>query len=100
MSIATVLMPFIPQFCDELGAPISGGKVYSFEAGTSTPLALYTDSLLTVAYSNPIILNSDGRPAGPIYMLTTPAYKLRVDDANDVTIIGPADAIIAAAPAS
>lgn len=100
MSIATVLQIFIPQWCDQYGAPLAGGKLYSFEAGTSTPLALYTDPGLTVAYSNPIILNADGRPAGPIYMLTTPAYKFRIDDSNDVTIIGPGDFIIAAAPAS
>lgn len=100
MAIATVLLDFLPQYCDEFGDPLAGGKLYSFEAGTSTPLPLYTDPALTVPYSNPIILNADGRPPGPIYALTTPAYKLRVDDYNDVTVIGPADAIIAAAPAS
>ena len=100
MSIATVLQPFIQQFCDETGVPLAAGKLYSFEAGLSTPLPLYTDSALTIPYTNPIILNADGRTPGPVYMLTAPAYKFRVDDANDVTIIGPADAIIASAPAS
>ncbi len=102
MAIATVLQIFLPQFCDQYGAPIAGGKLYSWEAGTSTPLALYTTSQLTpgTEYSNPLILNAAGRPDGPVYMLTTPAYKFRVDDANDVTVIPTTDEIIASAPAS
>ena len=102
MAIATVLPIFLPQFCDQYGVPIAGGKLYSFEAGTSTPLALYTTSALTpgTEYSNPLILDAGGRPAGPIYLLTTPAYKFRIDDANNVTVIGPTDEIIASAPAS
>lgn len=100
MSIATVAPCWLPQFTDDDGVPLSGGKIYSYEAGTSTPQACYTDSLLTIPYSNPIILQSNGRPAGPIYLLTTPAYKFVVTDANDVTVIPSADAIIASAPAS
>ena len=100
MSIATVAPVWLPQFCDDDAVPISGGKLYSWQAGTATPQAIYTDSALTVPFSNPIILNSAGRPSGPLYLLTTPAYKFRVDDANDVTIIPTTDAIIASAPAS
>src|SRR5262245_51970224 len=100
MSIATVMPWAFPQFLDDDGIPVSGGKLYSYEAGTSTPLPLYTDSALTVAYSNPIILNAAGSVSGPIYCLTTPAYKFWLKDANDVTVRGPFDAIIASAPAS
>ncbi len=100
MSIATVAPVWLPQFTDDDGVPLNGGKLYSFEAGTSTPLAVYTDSALTVPYSNPLILLSNGRPAGPIYLLTTPAYEFTVTDSNDVTVIPTTDAIIASAPAS
>lgn len=99
-TIATVLPIFLPQFCDADGVPVAGGKLYSWTAGTSTPQALYTDPALTIAYSNPLILDSAGRPAGPIYLLTTPAYKFRLDDANDVTVLPTTDSIIALAPAS
>jgi hypothetical protein len=99
-TIATVMPIWLPQFLDDNGDPVAGGKLYSWEAGTSTPLALYTDPALTVAYSNPLILDSAGRPAGPIYLLTTPAYKFRLDDANDVVVLPTTDSIIASAPAS
>ena len=100
MSIATVTPIWLPQFTDDDGVPLNGGKIYSYEAGTSTPLAVYTDSALTIPFSNPIILDSAGRPAGPLYLLTTPAYKFTVTDSNDVTVIPTTDSIIASAPAS
>lgn len=53
------------QFFDNNGIPLSGGKIYSYEAGTTTPLATYTSSSGNIAHTNPIILDSSGRvPAG------------------------------------
>ncbi len=102
MSIATVLPSPLPQFLDDDGKPLAGGKLYSFEAGLATPQALYTTPALTPGseWSNPLILDASGRPTGPIYMLASPAYKFRMDDANDVTVWGPVDAIIASAPSA
>jgi len=48
------------QFLDSSGRPLAGGKVYTYTAGTSTPLATYTDSSGTVANSNPVILDAGG----------------------------------------
>ncbi len=100
MSIATVAPVWLPQFTDDDGVPLNGGKIYSYQAGTSSPQSIYTDSALTIPFSNPLILGSNGRPAGPIYLLTSPAYKFTVTDSNDVTVIPTTDAIIASAPAS
>lgn len=102
MSIATVLPAPLPQFFDNDGNPLAGGKLYSFIAGLTTPQALYTTPALTpgTEFSNPLILDASGRPTGPIYLLTTPAYKFRMDNANDVTVWGPVDAIIASAPSA
>lgn len=101
MSIATILPAVFPQFRDPTtDTPLAGGKVYFFEAGTSTPQNVYEDSTLTTPWSNPVILNSAGYFTGPVYLLTSPAYKVRVDDANDVTVDGPWDAIIASAPSA
>ncbi len=52
---------FFNQFLDDNGDPLAGGKLYSYEAGTSTPLATYTDVTGSVANSNPVILDSGGR---------------------------------------
>lgn len=40
---------------------LSGGQVYTYAAGTTTPKAIYADKALTSAYSQPLILDSDGR---------------------------------------
>jgi hypothetical protein len=48
------------QFFDSSGRPLAGGKIYTYAAGTSTPLATYTDGTGTVANSNPVILDAGG----------------------------------------
>ena len=49
------------QFFDNNGNPLSGGKIYTYEAGSTTPLASYTSSTGVTAHTNPIVLNSGGR---------------------------------------
>ena len=48
------------QFFDLNGAPLSGGLLYTYEAGSTTPLATYTDSTGVSANTNPIVLDSRG----------------------------------------
>ena len=48
------------QFFDLNGAPLSGGLLYTYAAGTTTPLASYTDSTGLIANTNPIVLDSRG----------------------------------------
>ena len=59
------------QFFDLNGAPLSGGLLYTYEAGSTTPLTTYTDSTGVSANTNPIILDSRGEAnvwlAGDIY---------------------------------
>ena len=56
------------QFFDNNGVPLAGGKIYTYEAGTSTPLATYTSSTGNTAHTNPIVLDSAGRvPGGEIW---------------------------------
>jgi hypothetical protein len=40
---------------------LTGGQVYTFAAGTTTPKAIYADKALSNAYAQPLILDSDGR---------------------------------------
>src|SRR5579871_4449483 len=49
------------QFLDQTGVPLSGGIVCTYQAGTSTPQATYTDSTGTVPNANPVVLDSAGR---------------------------------------
>lgn len=56
------VIPTLPnQYFDDNGNPLSGGKVYTFEAGTTTPKTTWSDAGESVANSNPIILDAAGR---------------------------------------
>lgn len=48
------------QFFTATGVPLVGGKLYTYSAGTTTPLATYTDSTAATANTNPIILDARG----------------------------------------
>lgn len=65
------------QFFDGSGNPLTGGKLYTYAAGTSTPQVSYTTSAGNVAHTNPIELDAAGRvPAGgEIWLADTTAYK-------------------------
>jgi len=49
------------QFFGDDSLPLSGGKVYTYAKGTTTPLATYTTSTGGTANANPIILDAEGR---------------------------------------
>jgi hypothetical protein len=57
------------QFLDNSGNILSGGKLYSYAAGTTTPQITYTSASGSTPHTNPIILNSAGRIAtGEIWL--------------------------------
>lgn len=69
------LMPYTPlQFFSASGAIASGAKLCSFAAGTTTPLATYSEQTLTTANSNPITLGATGRSANRIFIRAA-SYK-------------------------
>ena len=75
------------QFFDNNGNPLTGGKIYTYAAGTTTPQATYTTIGGTVAHSNPIILDAGGRvPSGEIWLTDGIAYKFALKSATDVLI--------------
>jgi len=76
------------QLFDANGTPLSGGKLYSYTAGTTTPLATYTTSAGNVAHTNPIILDSAGRVpnGGEIWLTNNLNYKFVVRSSTDVLI--------------
>ena len=78
------------QLLDSNGNPCNLCKLYTFAAGTTTPLSTYSDVLLMTLNPNPIILNTAGRPSVSgnevnVY-LTANSYKFRLDSSADVTI--------------
>ena len=71
------------QFIDAAGIPLAGGFLYTYEAGTTTPQATYTDSAGSTANSNPIILDSRGEAN---IWLSSANYKFKLTDANGTEI--------------
>lgn len=74
------------QFFDNNGVPLNGGLIYTYQAGSSTPLATYTDINATVANANPIVLNSAGRLANEVWLTYGYYYKFVLKDSSGVTI--------------
>lgn len=72
------------QQVDANGDPVVGGKIYTYLAGTTTPAPTYTDDTGGTPQANPIILNSLGIPASPIWLQGGQAYKFAFTDSNDV----------------
>jgi hypothetical protein len=75
------------QFFTNTGAVLTGGKLYTYAAGTTTSLASYTTNAGNVARTNPIILDAAGRvPDGGEIWVTSQAYKFVLKDFTDVLI--------------
>ena len=66
------------------GNPLVGGKIYTYAAGTTTPLATYTDAGAGTANTNPIILNSLGQ--ANIWLAPSSLYKFSVYTSADVLL--------------
>ncbi len=65
---------------DEEGAPLSGGKLYTYKAGSDDAKETFTDFTGASANSNPVILDSDGEAN----VWLRGAYKMVLKDSNDV----------------
>ena len=74
------------QFFTDDGVPLSGGLIYSYAAGTTTPKTTYTSSAGNIAHPNPIVLNSAGRVPGGEIWLTLGSYKFILATSTNVTI--------------
>ena len=78
---------FAGQFFDNNGQPLSGGKIYTYAAGTTTPQASYTSALGITPHSNPIILDSAGRvPGGEIWLTDGLVYKFVIETSTAILI--------------
>jgi hypothetical protein len=76
------------QFFTNTGAVLTGGKLYTYLAGTTTPAATYTTSAGITARTNPVVLDSAGRvpDGGEIWLTSGVTYKFVLKDSTDVLI--------------
>ncbi len=69
-------------FTDSSGSPLNAGKIYTYEAGTTTPKDTYQDEDASTTHANPIILDSQGRKQA----YGTGFYKFVIKDSSDNTL--------------
>lgn len=74
--------PSRQRFFDAVGAPLAGGKVFTYAAGTTTKQNSYTDSTGATPNTNPIILDSDGYC--DMWFDSDLVYKVTLSPATDV----------------
>jgi hypothetical protein len=78
---------FAGQFFDNNGIILSGGKIFTYAAGTTTPQATYTSATGVTPHANPIVLDSAGRvPGGEIWLTDGLVYKFVIETATAVLI--------------
>ena len=88
--MASVLLSSVgigQQFFDNNGVPLAGGLIYTYQAGSSTPLVTYQDNAGTVANANPIVLDSAGRVPNEIWLLQGYSYKFIIQSASGSSLI-------------
>lgn len=80
MSFALSPLPVF-HFDDDNGNPLVGGQLFTYAAGTTTPIATYTTSAGTTPNTNPVILNSRGECV--VWLASGTSYKLVLATATD-----------------
>lgn len=70
------------QYFNNSGIPLSGGKIYTYAAGTTTQKATYSDAGGAVENTNPIVLNSRGEAL----IFWDGSYYVEVKDADDALV--------------
>lgn len=79
-------MPFVrSQWFDHNGDPVANGFLYSYAAGTNTPLATYNDHTGSPGALNPNPVQLDSGGYADVW-LTSASYKLVLQDANHVQL--------------
>lgn len=91
MALLFPTLQFLDPNYTSYARPLALGKIYTYEAGTTTPKATYTDSTEGTSHANPIILNSNGQPevsGSPkgIWLSSDGLYKIVIKNAAGTTL--------------
>lgn len=74
------------QFFDSNGDPLAGGLLYTYNAGTTTPVSTYTSRSGSAYNTNPIVLDSSGRTPAEIWLEGGVLYKFVLKDSTFVQV--------------
>lgn len=71
------------QFFDDNGAPLDGGKLFAYVAGSTTKQDTFNSSAGSVANTNPLVLDSGGRLQAEVWGTVGVTYKLVLTTSAD-----------------
>ena len=71
---------------DSLGNILAGGQLFTYQAGSSTPLATYTTVNGMIANANPIVLGTDGKIPSELWLQAGYAYKFVLQTATNTAV--------------
>jgi hypothetical protein len=74
------------QFFTDNGIPLSGGLLYTYTAGSTTPETTYADNGGATQNANPIVLDAAGRPPSEIWLSANTSYKFVVKTSTNTLI--------------
>jgi prepilin-type processing-associated H-X9-DG protein len=83
VAFATDLLAPSPKFRaeDNNGNPLTGGKLFTYQAGSTTKTPTYTDSTGGTPNTNPVILDTRGE--ANVWMVPGQAYKFTLSPSTD-----------------
>lgn len=87
--MTVLLSPIGNSMTPFLGAdtlPLAGGLLYTYQAGSTTPLATYTSNAGTIACPNPIVLGVNGIAPTEIWLNSTYSYKFVLATSANITL--------------
>lgn len=82
--MATEIITSFLRLTDENGLPLSGGLVYVYDVGTTTPKTVYSNAGLSVSAANPIVCDAYG--LHDMHYVATGSYKIVVKTSAAVTV--------------
>lgn len=74
------------QFFTDNGDPLTGGLLYVYAAGTTTPSTTWTTNSGAVANTNPIVLDAAGRTPNEIWLNSGATYKFILKTSTGVLV--------------
>lgn len=92
----SLLLEAVQSYEDNSGRPLSGGLLYTYDAGTLNPKATYKDLAGTIPNTNPIVLDARGEATvygdGNYRMVLKDALEATIWDRDNVSASGTAGA--------
>lgn len=84
----------LQQFFDNLGNPLSGGKLFTYAGASFSIMSPTSSDAGYTPNANPIVLDSSGRVTTPIWLVVGSEYNFILTKADGTTVLQTLNGII------